>query len=103
MSIQQTRNTTYQNHLDRIEAASEIDEVKREELDKKAVLTQDERYQLEKANLAKVYQIPVDESLARKNDEGWYALIKRHYLINNFDSSLPRQDKNYYSHALKNG
>ncbi|MFM6053693.1 MAG: DUF3854 domain-containing protein, partial [Sphaerospermopsis kisseleviana] len=40
--------------------------------------------------------------LARKNDEGWYAQIKRHYLIDNFDS-LQRQDKNYYSHALKNG
>ncbi|MFM6132882.1 MAG: DUF3854 domain-containing protein, partial [Sphaerospermopsis kisseleviana] len=90
------------NHLDRIEAASEIDEVKREELDKKAVLTQDERYQLEKANLAKTYQVPVNENLARKNDEGWYAQIKRHYLIDNFDS-LQRQDKNYYSHALKNG
>ncbi|MFM6154632.1 MAG: DUF3854 domain-containing protein, partial [Sphaerospermopsis kisseleviana] len=71
-------------------------------LDKKAVLTQDERYQLEKANLAKTYQVPVNENLARKNDEGWYAQIKRHYLIDNFDS-LQRQDKNYYSHALKNG
>lgn len=103
LPVKETRQETYDTHLEKIELATDIDDAKLEELDKKATLTQEERYQLEKANLAKTYQVPVDAELARKNDDGWHTEIKRHYLINNFDSSLPRQDKNYYSYALKNG
>ncbi|MBY5284252.1 MULTISPECIES: plasmid replication protein, CyRepA1 family [Anabaena] len=103
LPVKETRQETYDTHLEKIEVAADIDDDKLEELDKKATLTQEERYQKDKANLAKTYQIPVDAELARKNDEGWYTEIKRHYLINNFDSSLPRQDKNYINYAQKNG
>jgi hypothetical protein len=103
LPVKETRQETYDTHLEKIELAADIDDDKLEELDKKAALTEDERYQLEKANLVKTYQVPATRELARKNDENWYTEIKRHYLIENFDSSLPRQDKSYYDYALKNG
>ncbi len=103
LPVKETRIEVYDIHLEKTESAADIDDAKLEELDKKATLTEEERYQKDKAKLAKTYQIPVDAELVRKNDDGWFTEIRRHYLIDNFDSSLPRQDKNYFSFALERG
>jgi hypothetical protein len=103
LPVKETRIEVYDIHLEKTESAADIDDAKLEELDKKATLTEEERYQVDKAKLAKAYQVPVNAELARKNDDGWFTEIRRHYLIDNFDSSLPRQDKNYFSFALERG
>ncbi|MTJ10698.1 DUF3854 domain-containing protein [Anabaena sp. UHCC 0204] len=102
LPVKETRIEVYDIHLEKTESAADISEAKLEELDKKNTLTEEERYQKDKAKLAKTYQIPVDAELARKNDDGWYTEIHRHYLIDNLDS-LSRQDKNYFSSSVQRG
>lgn len=101
-AIKETKEETYDLYCEKTVLAEDIDDAKLEKLENKNTLTEEEKYQLDKAKLAQTYQIPVTKELVQKNDDGWFTEIKRHFLIYNFDS-LSRQDKNYLSSALDKG
>lgn len=100
-NIKESKQKIYLEHAKTIEAAKDIDKDQYECLDKKQTITKEERYQKDKFKLAERYQIPVTANLVLRNDDGWYSQIRLHYLIENFDSFI-RQEKNYFSAAIKN-
>lgn len=99
--VKESKQKIYLEHAKTIEDAKDIDKEEYERLDKKPTLTKEERYQKDKFKLADRYQIPVTANLVIKNDDNFYSQIRLHYLIENFDSFI-RQEKNYFSAAIKN-
>jgi Domain of unknown function (DUF3854) len=64
-----------------VASAEVIDRIQAEKLADQTSKTTDERYQLERHQVAERYGIEVTPDLVRKNRDGWHPLIRLHYLV----------------------
>ncbi|MBD2667312.1 plasmid replication protein, CyRepA1 family [Richelia sinica] len=102
INITKVRDEVYDDYCQKVEAAKDITEDDIKTLEQKKAISEQQRYEIDKAKLAKVYQIPVTADLVRKNDEGWQPQIKLHHLLLNKDS-LERQELNIVESSHKRG
>jgi hypothetical protein len=91
--VKATKEGNYQNHCEAIATAPDIDGKEFLKLKDQRARTKQEREQYRKAELNNRYGVEVDSDLVKKDDDGWYPLLRLHYYLGIGREHLPARDK----------
>jgi len=91
--VKATKEGNYQNHCEAIATAPDIDDKEFLKLKDQRAKTKEERGQYRKAELKNRYGVEVDSDLVKKDDDGWYPLLRLHYYLGIGREHLPARDK----------
>jgi len=91
--VKATKEGNYQNHCEAIANAPDIDDKEWMKLKDQRAKTKQEREQYRKAELNNRYGVEVDSDLVKKDDDGWYRLLRLHYFFGIGREHLPARDK----------
>jgi len=91
--VKATKEGNYQNHCEAIATAPDIDNKEFLKIKDQRAKTKEEREQYRKAELNNRYGVEVDSDLVKKDDDGWYPLLRLHYYLGIGREHLPARDK----------
>jgi len=91
--VKATKEGNYQNHCEAIATAPDLDNKEWMKLKDQRAKTKQEREQYRKAELNNRYGVEVDSDLVKKDDDGWYPLLRLHYYLGVGREHLPARDK----------
>ncbi len=103
VEVKETKEENYQNHCEAIAAAPDLDKKQFLKIKDQRAKTLSERRKCRKGELKNRYGVEVTPTLVKKDDDGWYRLLRLHYFFSVGREHLSASDKATARKMLSNG
>jgi hypothetical protein len=101
--VESIREQKYQQHCEIIAATENPDDTEYQQLQEKRARTEEQLAKFRKGQLARRYEIDISPQLVAKDDAGWYAQIRLHYLLTLGREFVSSRDRKVAEFQLEKG